>query len=95
MATSENGKTVLTAEEACQGKELGVMRYVLHISLALAVWAVSHAKDQVTAHQLEVAAAATGGLHVSTWKERTLEREIDDIGGEGCGFVGHVFVPWT
>jgi VWFA-related protein len=50
--------------------------------LSLAVWAVSHAKDQVTAHQLEIAAAATGGLHVSTWKDRTLEREIDEIGGE-------------
>ena len=36
MAT-ENGKTVLSAEEARQGKELGVMRYVLHISLALSV----------------------------------------------------------
>jgi len=36
MAT-ENGKTVLNAEEARQGKELGVMRYVLHISLVLAV----------------------------------------------------------
>ena len=36
MAT-ENGRTVLSAEEARQGKELGVMRYVLHISLALAV----------------------------------------------------------
>ena len=32
-----NGKTVLNAQEARQGKELGVMRYVLHISLALAV----------------------------------------------------------
>jgi hypothetical protein len=36
MAT-EHGRTVLSAEEARQGKELGVMRYVLHISLALAV----------------------------------------------------------
>ena len=35
MATE--GKTVLSAEQARQGKELGVMRYVLHISLALAV----------------------------------------------------------
>ena len=35
MAT--NGRTVLTAEQARQGKELGVMRYVLQISLALAV----------------------------------------------------------
>ncbi|HKQ45639.1 MAG TPA: hypothetical protein VJS47_09620 [Rhizomicrobium sp.] len=37
MATIENGKTVLSAEEARQGKELGVMRYVLHLSLALSV----------------------------------------------------------
>jgi len=36
MAT-EQGKTVLSAEQARQGKELGVMRYVLHISLALSV----------------------------------------------------------
>jgi VWFA-related protein len=50
--------------------------------LALAVWVVSHAKDQVTARQLEIAAAATGGLHVSTWKDRTIEKVIDEMGGE-------------
>ena len=37
MATMEHGKVTLHAQEARQGKELGVMRYVLHISLALAV----------------------------------------------------------
>jgi hypothetical protein len=37
MATTEDGKTTLSAQDARQGKELGVMRYVLHISLALAV----------------------------------------------------------
>jgi hypothetical protein len=37
MAHTEDGHTVLNAQEARQGKELGVMRYVLHISLALAV----------------------------------------------------------
>lgn len=37
MATHERGKTVLSAQEARQGKELGVMRYVLTISLTLAV----------------------------------------------------------
>lgn len=37
MATTQDGRTVLSAEQARQGKELGVMRYVLHISLALAV----------------------------------------------------------
>ena len=37
MATTEHGKTVLNAQEARQGKELGVVRYVLYISLALSV----------------------------------------------------------
>jgi hypothetical protein len=37
MATTRDGRTVLSAQEARQGKELGVMRYVLHISLALSV----------------------------------------------------------
>jgi hypothetical protein len=37
MATHEQGKTVLSTQEARQAKELGVMRYVLYISLALAV----------------------------------------------------------
>jgi len=34
---TENGRTVMDGQNARQGKELGVMRYVLHISLALAV----------------------------------------------------------
>jgi len=49
---------------------------------ALAIWAILHAKDQVTAHQLEIAAAATGGQHVSTWKNQTMEKVIDEMGGE-------------
>jgi VWFA-related protein len=49
---------------------------------ALAIWAVMHAKDTVTAHELEIAAAATGGEHVSAWKDRTIEKVIDEIGGE-------------
>jgi hypothetical protein len=35
--TTSNEKTTLTTQQARQGKELGVMRYVLIISLALAV----------------------------------------------------------
>ena len=37
MAQTENGRVVLNAQDARLGKELGVMRYVLQISLALAV----------------------------------------------------------
>jgi VWFA-related protein len=51
-------------------------------AVALAVWTVMHAKDKVTSHQLEIAAAATGGQHVSTWKSQALEKVIDEIGGE-------------
>jgi VWFA-related protein len=50
--------------------------------IALAVWAVKHAKDKVTAHQLDIAAVGTGGVYVSTWKNRTIERDLDEIGGE-------------
>lgn len=37
MAHTEDGKTVLNTQEARQGKELGSVRHVLWISLALAV----------------------------------------------------------
>jgi len=50
--------------------------------MALAVWAVSHAKDTVSAHALEVAAAATGGAHFATFKDSTVEKALDEIGGE-------------
>lgn len=39
MAEQENGHVTLDAQEARQGKKLGVMRYVLAISLGLAVLA--------------------------------------------------------
>ena len=39
MVSTERGKTVLNAQDARQGKALGVMRYVLVISLALACMA--------------------------------------------------------
>ncbi len=38
--------------------------------MALAVWAVQHIHDQVKDHALEVAATATGGAHLSTFKDR-------------------------
>ena len=50
--------------------------------MAAAVWAVQHIHDQVKDHALEVAAAATGGAHLSTFKDRSIEKAIDEIGGE-------------
>jgi len=50
--------------------------------MALAVWTVQHIHDQVKDHALEVAATATGGAHLSTFKDRSIEKGIDEIGGE-------------
>jgi VWFA-related protein len=50
--------------------------------MALAVWAVQHIHDQVKDHALEVAATATGGAHLATFKDRSIEKAIDEIGGE-------------
>jgi VWFA-related protein len=50
--------------------------------LALAVWAVTHAKDQITENSLQIATTATGGAHLATWKDQTIEKAIDEVGGE-------------
>src|SRR5437667_8305605 len=50
--------------------------------IAAAVWVVQHIHDQVKDHALEVAAIATGGAHLSTFKDRSIEKAIDEIGGE-------------
>lgn len=50
--------------------------------LAAAVWAVQHVHNQIKDHALEVAAAATGGVHLPTFKDRSIEKAIDEIGGE-------------
>jgi VWFA-related protein len=50
--------------------------------LGLAIWAVQHADNKVKDHALEVACTATGGAHLSTYKDRSIEKAIDEIGGE-------------
>jgi VWFA-related protein len=50
--------------------------------MAAAVWAVQHVHDQIKDHALEVAATATGGAHLATFKDRSIEKAIDEIGGE-------------
>src|SRR5439155_21299542 len=44
-------------------------------------WMVQHIPDQVKDDALEVAATATGGAHLSTFKDRSIEKAIDEIGG--------------
>ena len=50
--------------------------------LALAIRAVQHAENKIKDHALEVAATATGGAHLATFKDRSIEKAIDEIGGE-------------
>lgn len=46
------------------------------------IWAVQHVKDKMTANPLELATAGTGGVHLATFKNRSIENAIDEIGGE-------------
>jgi VWFA-related protein len=50
--------------------------------MAAAIWAVQHAQNKIKDHALEVAATATGGAHLATFKDRSIEKAIDEIGGE-------------
>ena len=50
--------------------------------LAAAVWAVQHIYGQVKANALEVAGTATGGAHLAAFRDRSIEKAIDEIGGE-------------
>src|SRR5882762_6680172 len=50
--------------------------------MAAAVWVVQHVHNQVKDHALEIAATATGGAHLSTFKDRSIEKAIDEVGGE-------------
>jgi VWFA-related protein len=46
------------------------------------VWAVKHVKDKVKGNPLELATAGTGGEHLATYKDLSIDKAIDDIGGE-------------
>ncbi|MGA7915844.1 MAG: VWA domain-containing protein [Candidatus Acidiferrales bacterium] len=50
--------------------------------LALAVWLVKTGKNALGTNSLAVASEATGGLHLATMKDRSIEKAVDEIGGE-------------
>jgi Ca-activated chloride channel family protein len=50
--------------------------------LALAVWLVKTGKNAIGPNSLEIASKATGGLHVKTMKDRSIQKAMDAIGGE-------------
>lgn len=57
-------------------------RYGYGNLMDLVVWAVKNVKNKITDHALEIAAAGTGGAFISTFKNESLQKAIDDIGGE-------------
>ena len=50
--------------------------------MAAAEWLVQHIGSQVKGNPLEIADAATGGAHLATFRDRSIENAIDEIGGE-------------
>ncbi|NDQ58533.1 MAG: VWA domain-containing protein [Acidipila sp.] len=50
--------------------------------MALAVWLMQHAEHTVKDNALEIATAGTGGMHVATIRDRSIEKAIDQIAAE-------------
>jgi VWFA-related protein len=50
--------------------------------LSPAIWSLSRGTNEIKNHQLEVAAASTGGVHYRALGDRAIQSAIDKIGGE-------------
>lgn len=46
------------------------------------MWALKNIKDQITGHALQKAASGTGGRHIATFGPTSLQKAVDEIGGE-------------
>jgi VWFA-related protein len=46
------------------------------------VWAIKHAKDAAKDNPLQILTMGTGGAHLATFKDRSIEKALDSIGGE-------------
>jgi VWFA-related protein len=57
-------------------------RYGYGNLMDLVAWAVKNVKNRITDHALEIATAGTGGAHIATFKDKSIENAVDDIGGE-------------
>jgi VWFA-related protein len=76
-----------------QTPETEATRYGSGNLMALAVWAVQHVKNKITDHALELAATATGGEYVPTFKNHSIENAVDEIGGELHSQYSLSYVP--
>ena len=50
--------------------------------LALAIWLIKTGKNAILPSSLAIASKATGGLNMSVKKDRSIEKAMDNIGGE-------------
>jgi VWFA-related protein len=50
--------------------------------MAAVAWAVTHVKDALKDNPLQIATAGTGGAHFGAFKDRSIQKAIDEIGGE-------------
>ncbi|MHB8753935.1 MAG: VWA domain-containing protein [Candidatus Acidiferrales bacterium] len=50
--------------------------------LPLIVWLVQHGANAVGKNSLAIASQGTGGLHVSTFKDRSIEKAMNEIGND-------------
>jgi VWFA-related protein len=50
--------------------------------LAAVVWAVTRVQDALKDNPLQIATVGTGGAHLATFKDRSIQNAIDEIGGE-------------
>lgn len=50
--------------------------------MPVAIWLITRGTNEIKNHQLEVAAAATGGVHYRAFRDRTIRTALDQIGTE-------------
>jgi len=77
----DEGSDAKLGEVLRQAQLANVTIYSVGLSSTRALL-VQHVKDKITSHALELAATATGGAHLATWKDRSIEKALDEIGGE-------------
>lgn len=63
--------------------------------LAVAIWLLSRGTNEIKNHQLEVAAASTGGIHYRALRDETIRTALDRIGGELHAQYVLSYVPST
>jgi hypothetical protein len=49
---------------------------------AVGIWLLTRGTNEISNHQLEVAAASTGGIHYRALRDETIRTALDRIGGE-------------